>query len=186
MAGSERRVMQENKSEAKGGLTKVQLILIIGFVALAAVICIVGYILYNSMNKDPEPAVAGGNGNLVIDESNLAEVDEIMAQAVEEGMFEVNMNTIWNFPDGESPSSDAYVANGNANSRPISFDIILDGEECVYSSTVIPVGNRIKEIKLDKDLAAGQYNATCMYHLWNEDGTENSSFGVGIVLYIGK
>ena len=100
-----------------------------------------------------------------------------------EGMFEVNMNTIWTFPNGESASADAYIANGHANKLPISFEIIVD-EEVVYTSTVIPVGNQIKDIVLDKPLDAGSYNAVCMYYLWNEDGTENSNFGVNIQLVV--
>lgn len=178
--------MQENKKQ-KAENSKTQIILIVGFALVIAVICIIGYFLYSSLKKqDESKPVVGGNTNLVIDESNLAEVEELITQAAEEGMFELNMNTIWSFPDGKSPSSDAYVANSNANSRPISFEIFINDTECVYSSTVIPVGSRIKEIKLDTELPAGEYSATCMYHLWNEDGTEKSSFGVGVVLNINE
>lgn len=177
--------MQEKKEQKKGN-SKTQIILIVGFAIIILLICVIGYFIYSSLNRnEPDNTEGtGGNGNLVIDESNLAEVDELITQAAEEGTFELNMNTIWNFPDGKSPSSDAYVANGNANSKPVSFEIFIDEDECVYSSTIIPVGNRIKEIKLDKELPAGEYSATCMYHLWNEDGTENSSFGVGVILII--
>lgn len=176
--------MQE-KGKQENTHSNTQIILIVGFVAVIAVICVIGYLIYSSLNKaGAEMPTVGGNSNLVIDESNLAEVEELITQAAAEGTFELNMNTIWNFPDGKSPSSDAYVANGKANSRPVSFEIMVNDTELVYSSTVIPVGSRIKEIKLDTELPAGEYSATCIYHLWNEDGTENSSFGVGIVLNI--
>lgn len=169
--------------KGKKKLDTTQIILIVGIICILIAICVVGYFLVNGVGgKKEEPT---NTGSLVIDESNLEDVKDQLAKSVEEGMFEVNMNTIWTFPNGESASSDAYVANGTANSLPISFDVLLD-EEVIYSSTVIPVGSRIKEIKLDKALEAGSYNAVCMYHLWNEDGTENSSFGVNIQLTVAE
>ena len=96
------------------------------------------------------------------------------------------MNTVWHFQNGKVASSDAYVANGGANKHPISFEILLDGTEEIYSSTVIPLGKQVKEIVLDKNLKAGDYNAVCLYHLWNEDGSESSSCGVDIILSIAE
>ena len=162
-------------------LNTTQIILIVGFICIIALICVFGFFLLNA-NKENDTAPASG-GNLVIDESNLEQVMSQMESSVEEGMFEVNMNTIWTFPNGESASADAYIANGHANKLPISFEIIVD-EEIVYTSTVIPVGSQIKDIILDKPLDAGSYNAVCMYYLWNEDGTENSNFGVNIQLVV--
>lgn len=164
-------------------LNTTQIILIVGFVCILALICVFGFILINSNKQDDVQPATGGN--LVIDESNLEEVKDQVVSSVGKGMFEVNMNTIWTFPNGESASSDAYVANGVSNSLPVSFEIIVE-EEVVYTSTVIPVGSQLKEIVLDKALDAGSYNAVCMYHLWNEDGTEDSSFGVNIQLEVNE
>lgn len=164
--------VEEEKKEKKNKKKKIII------VAIICTIAVVGIILYFILNKE--------EGGLVIDDSNLADVEEQLAETVADGMFEINMNTTWNFPNGESASSDAYVANGNANKYPISFEILLDGTEVVYSSTVIPVGKQIKEIALDKDLPAGSYQAVCMYHLLNEDGTDNSSCGVNIALNIAE
>lgn len=167
-----------SKSETqKDKLTKTQKILIIGFVCLIAVI---GVAVFLIIHKDDQQGV------LVIDESNLEDVEEQLAETVAEGTFEVNMNTTWNFPNATSASSDAYVANGKANTRAISFEILVDGTEVVYSSTVIPVGKQIKEIILDKKLEAGSYPALCLYHLLNEDGTESSSCGINITINIAE
>ncbi len=152
-------------------------ILIVGFAIVIVIICVIGY----HMLKPEKKSINGGA--LVVDESNLAQIQETIHSKEPEGMFEVNMNTIWHFPNGTSPSSDAYLANGGVNHLPISFEIILD-EEVIYSSTIIPVGSMIKEIVLDKDLEAGTYGAVCQYTLWNEDGTEDSSFGVNITLIV--
>lgn len=165
----------------KKKLNTTQIILIVGFVCIIVLICVFGFFLINANKENDTEPVTGGS--LVIDESNLEAVKSQFEESVGKGMFEVNMNTVWTFPDGESASSDAYVANGTSNLLPVSFEILVD-DEAVYESTVIPVGNQIKEIVLDKDLDAGNYNAICMYHLWNEDGTEDSSFGVNIQLIV--
>lgn len=164
--------MEENQ---KKGISKKKKIII---AVAVCVIAIAGIIAYFLLNKE--------EGGLVIDDSNLEEVEETLSESVADGMFEINMNTVWHFPDGKSASSDAYIANGNANKHPISFDILINGEEEVYSSTVIPVGKQIKEIVLDKELKAGDYKAVCFYHLLNEDGTESSSCGVDIVISIAE
>lgn len=167
------------ENSKKGKLTLTHIILIIGFLILLIVVCVIGYQL---LKPREEPT---GIGALVVDESNLVEIQEQIDYKEDAGMFEVNMNTIWNFPNGNSASSDAYLANGAANRLPISFEIILD-EEVIYTSTVIPVGNKIKEIVLDKDLEAGIYEAVCRYTLWNEDGTEDSEFGVNITIIVNE
>lgn len=164
--------VEEEKKEKKNKKKKIII------VAIICTIAVVGIILYFILNKE--------EGGLVIDDSNLADVEEQLTDSVADGMFEINMNTVWHFPNGKTASSDAYVANGNANKHPFSFEILVDGTEEVYSSSVIPVGKQIKEIVLDKNLKAGDYKAVCFYHLWNEDGTESSSCGVDIVLSIAE
>lgn len=158
----------------KSKLSKTQKIIIIGIICIIAAIGIAAYFL---LNRETE-------GTLVVDDSNLEDVEQKLTDSVAEGMFEVNMNTTWNFPDGSSASSDAFVANGTANTHPISFEVMLDGTEKIYSSSVIPTGKQVKEIVLEKNLEAGEYKAVCVYHLWNEDGTESSSCGVNIILNI--
>ncbi len=161
----------------KDKISRTQKILITGIVCIILAIGLVAFLIFR---KDYS------GGNLVIDDSNLEDVENELTETVKDGMFEVNMNTTWNFPNGASASSDAYVANGNANTHPISFEILLDGTEVIYSSTVIPVGKQIKEIILDKKLTAGTYQAVCMYHLLNEDGSESSSCGINIALNIAE
>lgn len=174
--------MSKVNGEKRKGLTTSQIILIAGFACVVVAVLIVGFFIYKSMQPGPqEPASAG---SLVVDESNLESIAEDMQSVVDDSMFETNMNVVWNFPDGESPSDDAYVANSGNNHYAVSFEVLLDGTEVVFTSGVIPVGNRIREIKLDRDLPAGSYEAVCMYHLLREDGTENSSFGVNIYINV--
>lgn len=178
--------MKTGKKAQEGKkLSATQIILIIGFACVIVAVAIVGFFIYKSMQpgqqEQPEPAETG---SLVVDESNLESIAEDMQSKVDDSMFETSMNVVWNFPDGTSPSDDAYVANAGSNHYAISFEVLLDGTEVIFTSGVIPVGNRIKEIRLDKELPAGSYDAVCMYHLLREDGTENSSFGVNIILNV--
>lgn len=172
------------EDKSRKGLTTTQKILVAGFACIIVAIAAVGFFLYRTMQPKGDENVT--TGNLVVDESNLASVAEDLQSRVDDSMFEMNMNTVWNFPDGGSASNDAYVANASGNHYAISFEVILEENENIFTSGVIPVGNRIKEIKLDKDLPAGTYDAVCMYHLLKEDGTENSSFGVNIIININE
>lgn len=170
--------------QKKKVLNTTQLIIIICFVLLIAAIGIAAFFIIKAQKEYSLADESIPGGNLIVDESNLAEVDAYLSDSVATGMFEVSMNTIWSFPDGKSASTDAYVANSPSNHFPITFEILLDNSDMIYSSTVIPVGNRIKDIVLERDLDAGTYPAVCMYHLWNEDGTEDSSFGVNVTINV--
>lgn len=171
------------KNTPKKGIGTTQIILIIGFLVLIVTIVVAAVFIYKSMQKPVE--TTNNNGNLVVDESNLSDIEEQLKSSVQDSMFELNMNTIWTFPDAKSASSDAVVANSPANHYDISFEILLgEEEEVIFTSTVIPVGNQIKEIILDKELAPGTYDAVCNYHLWKKDGSENSTFGVNVKLII--
>lgn len=166
--------MSEEKEKKKGKSKSTYAILI---AAVVVIIALVGVIIFLLKPKE------NATGSLVVDASNLEQIKEKINSKEAEGMFEVNMNTIWHFADGSSPSTDAYLANGAANRLPISFEVLLN-DEVIYTSTVIPLGNKIKEIVLEKDLDAGTYAAICRYTLWNEDATQDSSFDVNIQLVI--
>lgn len=171
------------KNTPQKGIGTTQIILIIGFLVLIVTIVVAAVFIYKSMQKPVE--TTNNNGNLVVDESNLSDIEEQLKSSVQDSMFELNMNTIWTFPDAKSASTDAVVTNSAANHYDISFEILLgEEEEVIFTSTVIPVGKQIKEIILDKELAPGTYDAVCNYHLWKEDGSENSTFGVNVKLII--
>ena len=174
----------------KKKLTGTQKILIIGFGLIIVTGIVLAIILLNRPDKTP---VGPNDGkNFVIDENNLQEIVDLMEDKVAEGMFECNMNTVWTFKDSNSVSSDAYVANAHTNSKPIYFDVIIDDiNEVAFTSTLIPAGNQLMSIKLDKltkKLNPGTYPATCQYHLMDkqEDGTykeySTAAFSVNIII----
>lgn len=161
---------------------KTNLLLGIVIVLLVAVLAVGGMLLLRSRQAASQLADAG---NLVVDEDNLEDVMNRLRENVEENMFEVAMTFSWRFPDGASPASSAYVENSTANSRPFYFEVLLDDtNEVVYKSTVVPVGKALRSITLSKDLDAGVYGATCLYHFLDENNNEVSNVAFGITLTI--
>lgn len=116
-------------------------------------------------------------------------VDEIIAdmqeRKVDPGMYEVTMNTTWDFKDGDSASSNAYVENSTANSNDVYFDIVRSdtGEE-IYSSPIIPIGSHLEDITLDKSLEAGEYACVLTYHLLDENEEEESTLMINLTIRV--
>lgn len=137
-------------------------------------------------NPDDEvtPAAAALERGFVNEEA-AGDIMEEMTEKVAEGMFECKMTTSWVFKDADSVSPNAYVANVESNLHTIYFDVYLDGtDELVYSSPLLPVGTEFQEVKLEKKLPAGEYNAVVMYTLVDENYEEVSSAGFRITISV--
>lgn len=124
-----------------------------------------------------------------ITEENYKQIMEEMDSEVQEGYFETYMNTEWTFPDGTSETTDAILGNSPNNKKPIRCEVILaDTEEIIFTTGVLPVGAELPSFKLDVDLDAGTYQATCMVYLLDEeeDGTytDYSSAGFNITITV--
>lgn len=159
---------------------------------IVACICVVALLaigaaaaMFIMMNqKDEEPSTT-----YTMDEGNYQQIIEDMSAQVQEGYFETYMTTEWKFPDGSSEASDATLGNSPNNTKPIRCQLLLDEtEEVLFETGVLPVGALVSPIKLNKDLDAGTYDATCMIYLMNEkeDGTyeDYSSAGFHVTLII--
>ncbi len=173
---------QTQTNSEKGGKKKG--IAIVVLVAVVAVL--VGVIIYLVMPKEEEKR------NVVVTEDNIGETMGQMEQAEENytppGYFTATMNYEWHFPDGKSPSTDAHVENVSENTNDVYFDLFLaddvNEEDPLYESPVIPLGNYLEKITLDKDLDAGEYDCVCVYHLVDEDqnSISTASFSVKVVV----
>ena len=157
-------------------------ITVVAFVVLCIelVVCIV---LLLTKSKDDSKELDRG----FVDETNTDTVMEDMGDKVAEGMFECSMTTSWVFEDGKSESPNAYVANVENNLHTIYFDVYNSAtDELLYSSPMLPVGTEIKNIKLDKELQKGEYDAVVMYTLVNEENEEVSSVGFNITISVNR
>ncbi len=153
-------------------------------VLLLAIIGCLVFLLLRKEGKAPEET-----GGYVMDKENYQQIKEDMEVAVQEGYFETYMNTEWTFKDGASKTEDAVLGNSPNNTKPIRCEVILnDTGEVIYKTGVLPVGAVLEPFKLDKDLEAGRYEATCQVYLLNEaeDGTytdySNAGFNITITV----
>lgn len=157
------------------------------FISVIIVIAVlVGVICYLALRKEPEQE--SRNYNTVVTPEN---VEEIISQLDEAeytpvGSYEVIMNTEWTFPDGSSPSTDAYVENSVNNRNTVFFTIALDTdtETDIYDSPFIEPGSYMDAIQLGVDLPAGQYDAVLTYHLVDEQEKEISHVSVSITITV--
>lgn len=190
MSNQEEKSNQEERSRQEGAsgqegvsnqeenqkVRRKKRMIIIAFVILlvALIICIL------LLLRKPEE-----EGRNFVDRDNVDTIMEDMTEKVAEGMFECMMTTEWTFENGDSESPNAYVANVENNRYTIYFDVYeKESNELLYSSPLLPVGTEIRNIKLDKKLAAGEYKAVVMYTLVDDDEQEVSSAGFNITISI--
>ena len=190
MSNQEEKSNQEERSRQEGAsgqegvssqeenqkVRRKKRMIIIAFVILlvALIICIL------LLLRKPEE-----EGRNFVDRDYVDTIMEDMTEKVAEGMFECMMTTELTFENGDSESPNAYVANVENNRYTIYFDVYeKESNELLYSSPLLPVGTEIRNIKLDKKLAAGEYKAVVMYTLVDDDEQEVSSAGFNITISI--
>lgn len=174
-----KKELEEQKKELEEQKKKKKAIVGIGAVVVIAAILAVLFL----MNRKEEPE------GYVMDGGNYEQIAAEMDDRVAEGYFETYMNTEWTFEDGTSETQDAIFGNSPNNTKPIRCDVVLDETgEILYSTGVMPVGAQLPPFKLDRDLDAGTYAATCMVYLLDEAGegryTEYSSAGFSITITV--
>ena len=155
---------------------KAKRLIIIGvavlFLAMAAIIII----LLTQIEKPKDDRAT------VVSQGNAEEVKAAMDKPVEDGYYEVAMNTTWSF---KGDASDAYVENAKTNNRTVYFDVFrADTNELVYSSPYIPVGEKIQGFLLDADLEPGSYDGLVTYHLVDDNHEEVSNLSVKITFQV--
>ena len=171
---------QNSGSSTKGGKIVLAVCGAVIVVLLGAVI----YLVANRQEQEPQEDQPVSR-NVVVNEDN---VEEVLAQLQETdrtapGYYEVTMNTTWYFPNGEEPSSNAYVKNVETNTNAVYFDVTLaDTEETILASPILLVGSYLDNITLDTVLSAGTYDCIVTYHLL--DGEDRSIATLKLTLTI--
>lgn len=161
--------------------SKKKIIIIAVIVALLVVIGVLGYVIYSLLNKEEEPKPQRD-----ISEGLVVDADDIDKKA-SEARFTTDMNMIWTFPSGSKVSNNAVIGNSSSNVYECYFEVYLNDEEqtTLYNSPVLPVGQRLEELKLDQALPDGTYDATCTYHILDDEDPDRElgtvSFAVSLV-----
>lgn len=182
-----------NQRESTGKKRRnVIIVIVVAFAILvvALVACIV--LLLTKQKEEPMQESQSVPRSTVldrgfVDEDNAGDIIDEMSEKVSKGMFECKMTTAWTFDDGKSTSPNAYVANVENNLYTLYFDVYEENtNELLYSSPMLPVGTELKNFKLDKELAAGEYNAVVMYTMVDENLEEVSSVGFKVTISVSK
>lgn len=173
---SRRDLMPETERKSHTGIIIV--------VALLATCLLGGVVVYLFFGKKIDES----QYNVVITSDNIDEIIDQMEneEYIPRGSYEVRMNTKWEFPNGSSASSNAYVANVIENQSTVFFTIVLSDDKSreVYKSPYMAPGSHLENIKLDDILDAGTYQGVLTYHLVDDDYKETGTVSVKVTLTI--
>jgi hypothetical protein len=192
MANGAVQTGQNGSGKGGGGNKAIVIVSIIVVVAVIAVLGIVAFVMLRPKAEESTPVEEAkpGKRNVVVTPDNVDEVITQMAESefVEPGYFETSMTNEWHFPEANSASPDAYVANVAGNTNDIYFDVVLaeDENRVIYSSPVIPIGASLKDLTLDAPLENGTYDCVVIYHLVDEDQNTVSTLRVTVTVIIGQ
>lgn len=183
---------EKNENPVKGGknpLAKTALSNNLFVVCGVVIIALLGTVIYLLVNRPAQGEVQSAqpvNRNVVVNEDNVEEVINTFQETrTAPGYYEVTMNTTWNFPSGEDPSSNAYVENVATNTNAVYFDVIrVDTEETIYESPILPLGSHLDNITLDTVLPAGTYNCQVTYHLLDDENISISKVTLTLTIII--
>jgi len=168
-------------------------VIVVGCLIIVALVGVIIALVMNLNRGEPEPTPivqeesSGERRAVVVQEENVQEVLEALEEEdiTPQGYYTASMNTTWRFPDGVSPSSNAYVGNVVGNTNDVYFDVALrETGETIYASPILPVGTEISHLKLDKDLDAGTYSCVCTYHLVDENQNTLSTVNMGVTVIV--
>ena len=174
-----------------GGGNQSRLIVIFGSLIVLALVGVIVALVLN-LNRPVEQTLQEEEPRqrsvLITEENVEAIVEEAEeAPATPVGSYEATMNMTWNFPDGSSPSSNAYVENTESNINDVYFDLQMrDTGETLYESPVIPVGQRLTgdQITLNRDLNAGTYRCVVVYHLVDDAQRTLATLNMGVTVIV--
>ena len=176
---SEERISQKLSSDTSSTKSKGKVIGIMGAILLIAIIVVLIVVFVKPNTTEA--------GNRVVTPDN---VDEILAdlqdsQKTSPGNYEVIMNSKWEFENGSSASSNAYVENATSNQNDVYFDVMRsDNNETIYKSPTIPVGSHLEGITLNKKLNKGTYPCVLTYHLLDKSGKPISKLHINLTISI--
>lgn len=182
-------------TEVPGGMSRgsaTRTIVIVGslvFVALVGVIVALVVVLMNRgerivyVETDSEPQQ---RTRVISDDNVEAMVEDLVREPPTPlGYYEVSMNTNWYFPDGDSPSRNAFVENVRNNTHDVYFDVQMrDTEEVIYESPLIPLGERLTTVELNRHFDKGVYDCVIIYHLVDEEQRTVSTLSMGLTVTV--
>ncbi len=161
---------------------KMKILIAVLITAMVVVIGVLGVVIYQLMNKPEEAPTQDRRIS-----EGLAVGNEASDSKASDARFTTDMNMVWTFPSGSPISNNAVIGNSASNVYECYFEVYLNDEEqtLLYSSPVLPVGTRLDQLELDQALPDGDYEATCTFHLLDDEDPEKElstvSFAVSLM-----
>lgn len=165
---------QEGSQKKKGNMALIIIIVLL--------VCLILILLYALFKPKPEE-VSDGRATFISSE-NVEEVRQQLSQPVTDAYYTTSMTVDWYFDNGKAVSTSSYVENSTKNTRTVYFDVTLSDGELIYSSPYLPVGERIEQITLNRDLDAGDYPAVCTYYLVDDDHKVLTHVSVAVTIHV--
>ncbi len=105
-------------------------------------------------------------------QKSVTELQKRLEEKAKEEQVSFKINTAPIFEDGTS-KGDLYIENSADNKYDIQVQIVLDDTaEEVLETEVLEPGDMITTIALDKELDAGEYDATAIFNILDRDTAE--------------
>lgn len=148
--------------ERASGHKKSKKWIIIVVVLIAAAAVVGGYLIWQNTTKSNFAFDQLAEDGFLEGRSD-EEIQALVNQVVDEGMFNISMNSNPVFENGKAEGN-VRIENVPANKYYMTVKITLDDTgEVVYESAGIKQGQFIEKAALSKNLAKGQYAATAVF-----------------------
>jgi len=154
------------KKEGNEKKKKAVIILLVAAVAVLAA-CLVWQ---NWTKEEPSSAKRDPNAALgQLEGKSEKEIRDELNRIVEEGMFNVSINTKVKMENGKS-EADLRIENVPSNHYLMKVQITLDDTgEVIYTSGLIEPNYHIQSAPLDQELEKGAYKATALFMACDTD-----------------
>lgn len=153
-------------------------------IIIILLVCLVLILLYALFRPQPKPEEVNDGRATFVSPDNVEEVRQQLSQPVTDAYYTTSMTVDWYFDNGKAVSTSSYVENAPENTRTVYFDVTLEDGELIYSSPYLPVGERIEQITLKRDLDAGDYPAVCTYYLVDDDNKVLTHVSVAVTIHV--
>lgn len=153
-------------------------------IIIVLLICLVLVLIYALFRPKPAPEELSDGRATFVSPDNVEEVRQQLNEPVRDAYYTTSMTVDWYFDNGKAVSTSSYVENSTKNTRTVYFDVTLEDGELIYSSPYLPVGERIEQITLNRDLDAGDYPAVCTYYLVDDDHKVLTHVSVAVTIHV--
>lgn len=112
------------------------------------------------------------------------QIEQILQRKADESTFSFEINSRPVFKNGKSEGN-IRIANPPFNKYPIEFIITLNStNQVIFTSPKLKPNNYIEKAKLDKELKAGDYNATATINAYDDKGEKVGTSSAKIVISV--